>query len=154
MKIPVVLPIVRVFVEPTGCLRVELDGEPYGADRALRREDLSKILGEITAEHQTAVRVEVAEADGTTYADIATLSPDTDPPAAVSVPSSPMPGLRGKGFEPGEEIAVAYVVLHQRADDTGAALFRLPPALLTRRKCALVLVGLTSGVMTRVRESA
>lgn len=154
MRIPVVLPLVHVAVAPTGCLDVAVDGSPYHADRYLRREDLAQILEEITTGHQTAVRVEVAEADGTTYSDIAVPSPDADGGPAVSMPTSPMPGVQGKGFEPGEEIAVAYVVMHQKADHTGATVLRLPPALLVRRKSSLVLVGLTSGVMTRVQELA
>ena len=154
MKIPVVLPTVHVTVDTTGCLSVAVDGDPYRTDRYLRREDLAQILDEITTGLQTAVRVEVAEGDGTTYSDIAAPSPDADGGPAVSMPTPPMPGLQGKDFTPGEKIAVAYVLMHRTADSTGRAVLHLPPALLTRRKSALVLVGLTSGMMTCVEEPA
>ena len=150
MKVPVVLPVVHVEVGTDGHLVVDLDGQPYDADRTLERGDLRTALDEITSAHGTAVRVEVREADGTTYADIATppesaQPPDSQPPADV-----PSPGINGAGFEPGEEVAVAYVLARQTPDAAGVAALHLPPAVLASRRDGLVLLGMTSRVVASI----
>lgn len=156
MKIPIVLPVVGVDIDGAGALSVDVDGVPYGAGRTLCRDDLRSVLDEITAEHQSAVRVEVHEDDGTSYADIAT--PPADPPVGPSGSGTdatpafghPMPGASGQGFRPGEQVAVAVVLLHRIADDTGSAVVNLPPSVMSGRGASVVMFGLDSHVMTRV----
>jgi hypothetical protein len=150
MNIPVVLPVVAITVDEDGVLSARLDGQPYADQRPLHRGDLRGLLAEITSELATPVRVEVAEADGTTYADISTPSADdtTQQRSADAVPIRPLPGVAGSGFRPGEQVAVAYILLREIADETGAAVVRLPPALLSRHQGALVLLGLDSKTMT------
>ncbi|MCB0909321.1 MAG: hypothetical protein KDB63_19630 [Nocardioidaceae bacterium] len=146
MRIPSVLSIVDVSVSADGLLGVEVDGEPYAADRPLGRPHLRSVLDEITGALGEPVRVEVREADGTTYVDIATPRdlqeppepPDAERPAAMS---------RGAGFAPGEEVAIAFVLARQTADADGNADVRLPPALLASRRGGLLLVGMTSHVV-------
>ena len=48
------------------------------------------------------------------------------------------------GFHPGEEVALAYVVVRQVADKDGNASVNLPPALVTAAREGLVLLGLGS----------
>lgn len=55
-----------------------------------------------------------------------------------------LPGVTGTGFRPGEQVAVAYVLMQDVADPTGAASMRLPAAVLANRTPSLVLLGLDS----------
>jgi hypothetical protein len=158
MKIPVVLSTVQVHIDNEGLLSVELDGAPYAADRQLSRADLAALLDEITTDLDTAVRVEVQEADGTTYADIAT-PPERPTPGDPSQVTEPSPiarphALAGAGFDPGEEVALAYVVTRQTADSDGHASINLPPALLAATRGGLVLLGLTSQKVAPVEAPA
>jgi hypothetical protein len=150
MKIPVVLPTVHVQVGVDGTIEVDVDGEPYGAERTLGREDVRYALDEISAALGTAVRVEVREVDGTTYADIATPPGATGPAEAPQARQLPEPGINGSGFRPGEEVAIAYVFARQTADDDGTASLHLPPVLLAARRKELVLVGLSSRVIASI----
>lgn len=151
MKIPVVLPVVRINVATHGRLTIDVDGDPYEPDSVFTRTHLRDVLDQITTTLNSPVRVEVHEIDGTTYADIAI------PPAfpALSVdedrPQSEPTGGDGAGFQPGEEVAIAYVLTRQRADADGVAALRLPPALLASRREGLVMVGLTSHVIATVQ---
>jgi hypothetical protein len=154
MKIPVVLSTVQVRIDTEGLLSVELDGEPCAADRQLRRADLAALLDEITTDLDTAVRVEVLEADGTTYADIATPSERPAPAAAEPSRIAWPHALAGAGFDPGEEVALAYVVTRQTADAAGRASINLPPALLVATRGGLVMLGLTSQKVAPVEAPA
>ena len=147
MKIPVVLPTVHVQVTEDGALRIDVDGEPHNVDSPLSRRDLRTALDQITTASDCAVRVEVTEADGTTYADIAT--PPAQEPVPKSEPTTQIdaPGISGTGFRPGEEIAIAYVVARQTANQDGTTTLHLPPALLAAKREGLVLLGMTSRVI-------
>lgn len=154
MRIPVVLSTVRVTVDHDGRLAVELDGRPYADDRVLGRGDLRSVVDEIAEDIGTAVRVEVREADGSTFSDIAT---PPDQPALAATEPSPTPGvpaLTGAGFQPGEEVALAYVVARQEADTYGNAVINLPPALVRAARSGLVLVGLSSLTVAPIKRSA
>lgn len=144
MKTPVVLTTVRFDIDTAGWLQVSVDGQPHADDRSLSRDDLRSVLDEITASLGTAVRVEVHEADGTTYSDIETPAEDAAPAAREPEPETATPALSGAGFRPGEQVALAYVVARQEADANGDAAINLPPALLTATRHGLVLLGLTS----------
>jgi hypothetical protein len=144
MKIPIVLSAVHVDISADGNLVVAVDGEPYTVDRPLGRADLPSVLDEITTDLGTAVRVEVRESDGTTYADIATPPDFPAPGSDEPQPPTMTPALAGAGFCPGEEVALAYVVGRQVADSDGNARINLPPALLAATRDGLVLLGLSS----------
>ena len=154
MKVPVVLTTVRFDVGTDGRLRVSVDGQPYASDRSLSRDDLRSVLNEITANLGTAVRVEVHEADGTTYSDIETPAENAAPEAAEPEPETATPALAGAGFRPGEQVALAYVVARQEADANGNAAITLPPALLAATRQGLVLLGLTSLTVAPVEAQA
>lgn len=154
MRIPVVLTTVRCDIDTEGRLEVSIDGQPHAEDRKLSRDDLRSVLDEITASLGTAVRVEVHEADGTTYSDIETPAENAAPDAMEPEPETATPALAGAGFRPGEQVALAYVVAHQEADANGNAAINLPPALLTATRHGLVLLGLTSLAVAPVEEQA
>ena len=126
---------------------------PWG-DRHLGRADLEALLDEITTDGDTAVRVQVYEADGSGFADIATPPEPSEPRIADPAPESRRPALAGAGFEPGEEVALAYVVARQLADSEGSAAIFLPPALLAATRGGLVMLGLTSQKVAPVEAPA
>jgi hypothetical protein len=145
---------VRITIDHDGRLALELDGQPYADDRVLGRGDLRSVVDEIAEDLGTAVRVEVREADGSTFSDIAT-PPDIPAPAAPEPsPTTVVPALTGAGFHPGEEVALAYVVALQEADTDGNAVINLPPALLSATRSGLVLVGLGSLTFAPIESSA
>jgi hypothetical protein len=148
MKIPVVLSVVHVAIDADGVMAVDVDGVPRDSEQSRTRSDLRAVIDEITSELGAPVRVEVREADGSTYADIAT--PPESPTPATAEPSrtTPTPSLAGAGFQPGEVVALAYVVVRQNADAEGKASLNLPPALLAATRGGLVLLGMTSRTVT------
>jgi hypothetical protein len=155
MKIPIVLPVVRVRIDGAGALTIDVDGAAYSADHLLCRGDLRSVLDEITISRQSAVRVEVVESDGTTYADIA--APPTESEAvaaAVPLPRHSMSGISGSGFLPGEQVVIAFVLLQQTADEAGSAVVNLPPSVLVGRRSSMVMFGLDSNVVARLEAPA
>jgi hypothetical protein len=151
MNIPVVLPVARVRVDDAGELHVTLDGEPHDPAEHPRRQDLQQVLADLTREVGTPIRIEVTEANGTTYCDIATPAEGpTAPDNATDSATQPSAGVHGVGFQPGERVAVAYVLLQQTADAQGAAELHLPAAALARRGGAVLLFGLDSHVGTLI----
>ncbi|QSR30786.1 hypothetical protein CFI00_09830 [Nocardioides sp. S5] len=148
MRIPVVLSVVHVAIDADGVLEVDVDGVPRDSEQGKTRGDLRAVIDEITSDLGAPVRVEVREADGSTFTDVAT--PPTPAPAVVEQPPTPPPppALAGAGFQPGEEVALAYVVVRQNADTEGNASLNLPPALLAATRGGLVLLGMTSRTVT------
>lgn len=157
MKVPVVLPVVHVVVSSDGHLEVDVDGTPRDLGRRMTRSDLRTALDEITADLGVPLRVEVREADGSTYADIAVPPTGSAPTTAPTAETSPLPApaaLASAGFKPGEDVALAYVVARQPADSDGSAAVNLPPALLASllasTRAGFVMVGMTSRTVTAV----
>jgi len=154
MKIPVVLSTVHIDVAADGRLRVDVDAKPYAEDRTLDRGDLRSIIEEIASEVGTAIRVEIREADGSTFSDIATPPERPAPAEQEREPETAAPALTGAGFRPGEQVALAYVVARQEADAEGNAAINLPPALLTSTRSGLVLLGLGSLTVAPIEAPA
>ena len=151
MKIPVVLPVVHINVAAHGRLTIDVDGDPYEPASVFTRGHVGDVLDKITTTLESPVRVEVSEADGTTYADIAT-PPDQPAEQTEGVPDpAKTTDAKRVGFHPGEEVALAYVLTRQTADAQGNAPLTLPPALLASRREGLVMVGLTSHVIANIQ---
>ena len=109
MKIPVVLSVVHVAIDADGVLAVDVDGVPHGSEQTRTRGDLRAVIDEITSDLGAPVRVEVREADGSTFTDVAT-PPAPAPAAAEQPPTPPPPALAGAGFSDrhgNEEVVVA-----------------------------------------------
>jgi hypothetical protein len=146
VRVPVVMPLVEVTVDKKGYLTVTLDREPYSAEGSLTRDDLKRVVGDIAADLGTAVRVEVHEADKSTFTDIVT--PDRPKLRMVrTVREASVGEVAGDGFLPNEEVAVAVVVAHQVASTDGSARLRLPPALLEAHPGLVVFMGKESGTV-------
>jgi hypothetical protein len=155
-RVPVVMPLVEVQVDLDGIVAVRLDRVPYATDSPLHREDLQRVLCRLATDLETPIRVEVREAEGSTFTDIVTPeSPEVhlpDPPRSATTAPDPtagqMPGLTASGrFLPLEDVAVAVVIARQTASEDGVANLRLPPALLEAHAGRLVLVGQQSGTV-------
>ena len=148
VRVPVVMPLVEVDVDKKGCLTVTLDREPYSADGSLTRDDLKRVLDDIAADLGTAVRVEVSEADKSTFTDIVT---PARPKLAMVKPmreaTTSIGEVAGQGFLAGEEVAVAVVVAQQVASTDGTTRLRLPPALLEAHPGLVVFMGKRSGTV-------
>lgn len=155
VRVPVVLPLVEVVVDERGYLTISLDREPYSADDVLTRDDLHRVIDDIAADLGTAVRVEVHEADGSTFTDIVTPTtrPVPDAPVTRTALASAF-GICAEGFTAGEPVEVCLVVARQIADEDGTTHLRLPPALLEAHP-QVVLLGRASGVVAlALSESA
>lgn len=155
-RVPVVMPLVDVRVDVEGTLAVELDREPYATDTPLHREDLQRLLGKLATDLETPIRVEVREADGSTFTDIVTPEPQGVHLSERPMPATAAPDLTADQtagetasgrFLPLEDVAVAVVVAHQTASEDGVANLRLPPALLEAHAGRLILVGQQSGAV-------
>jgi len=149
LQVPVVFPQIDVTVDAEGRLDLRLDGEPYPADEVLRRGDLQRVVTQIALDVGSAVRVDVREADGATFADIITPPADKPSDAPAADASVPGPGVElsattvsgevvRSGFGPGESVGLVVVVARVVADENGTARFRLPPALLASHEVLLV----------------
>lgn len=148
VRVPVVMPLVEVYVDEKGFLTVKLGHEPYSADGSLTRDDLQRVLDEIAADLGTAVRVQVHEADGNTFTDIVTPArPRQHMVKPVPEVTTTIGDVTGGGFLAGEEVAVAVVVAHQVASTGGTARLRLPPALLEAHPGLVVFMGKRSGTV-------
>lgn len=148
MRVPVVMPLVEVTIDKEGFLSVLLDREPYSADGALQRDDLKQVLDDIAADLGTPIRVQVYEADTSTFTDIVT--PDRSKLRAVKPVKQAAASIgvvTGDGFLPNEGVAVAVVVTHQIASVDGTARLRLPPALLEAHPGLVILMGQKSGTV-------
>lgn len=147
--VPVVLPVARVVIDDSGYASLTVDHNPVGG--TLTRGNLDQTLRSLAAE-RGPIRVEITEADGSTFTDVLITEPAAEPQTPADESSPPAHAERDPRFEPGEPVAVAVVVTHQRADEFGHCDLRLPPALISRSG-ALALIGLDSGVFTLVESS-
>ncbi|WP_341783038.1 hypothetical protein [Leucobacter weissii] len=160
---PVVVPVVEFTIDGDGSMTVTVDGVPYLPEPfapGWRRESFPTILDTLTARYRTPLRVQVREADGSTFTDIITPprerpgpKPWETPPASAAPPRPAAPPVlhqvAGSGFVPGEDVAVAIIHAHSDAGGDGVAR-----ALLTAEQAAaavtgeVILLGCVSGTLT------
>jgi hypothetical protein len=157
--VPVTLPHVVMDVASDGRMTVTVDGTAYEPEPfapAWRREDFARVLDQLTAQHRSPLRVEVHEADGTTFTDIITSStrrrPQPEPAPAPPPSRRVMPelvALHGEGFVPGEDVGIAIVIAHGDAapDGTMRALLTAEQANASPTR-EVVLLGRVSGTLT------
>lgn len=162
VSVPVVLPLVAFSVRADGTLSVTVDGAPHVPAPFAppwQRDAFPTALDALTTQHCLPLRVEVHEADGSTFTDIITpahqraIPPDHVAPAeeAPPVPGAPavFSTMHGSGFVPGEDVAVAVIIAHSDAGGDGSVR-----AMLTRELMGLsptrevILFGRISGTIT------
>lgn len=132
-SVPVSIPLVVLDVREDGTVAVTVDGSPLHPDPFAppwRRSSFGQIIDCATDDRTTPARVEVREADGTTFTDIiaaqrrrAPQPPDPEKPASRPVFHT----VECDGFLPGEDIAVAVVTGHTDASGTGTARALIDP---------------------------
>lgn len=162
VSVPVVLPLVVFTVHMDGTMSVTVDGAPHVPAPFAppwQRDAFPTVLDTLTTQHRVPLRVEVHEADGSTFTDIITparrrLTPPAHTAPAeetLLVPSAPavFSTMHGSGFVPGEDVAVAVIISHSDAGGDGSAR-----AMLTREVLGLsptrevILFGRISGTIT------
>ncbi|GAA3675944.1 hypothetical protein FB459_1857 [Yimella lutea] len=133
--VPVSIPFVVFDVHEDGTVTVTVDGrrlDPGPFAPPWRRSSFGRIIDRATNDRTTPVRVEVREADGTTFTDIIAARrrrsrPEPEPEPEAS--AGPMfHTVEGAGFVPGEDVAVAVVTGHTDAAHTGTARALIDPA--------------------------
>ncbi|SJM62832.1 hypothetical protein CZ674_08585 [Agrococcus casei LMG 22410] len=161
--------MVQFTISADGSMAVTLDGAPYLPEPfapALRRESFPAILDTLAARYRTPLRVQVREADGSTFTDIITPPrerPSARPwerpaPEATTRPVAAVPPVlhrvAGAGFVPGEDVGVAIIHAHSDASPDGTVR-----ALLTTEQAAaavtgeVILLGRVSGTLVVSRLS-
>lgn len=131
---PVVVPVVEFTISADGAMSVTVDGAPYLPEPfapGWRRESFPAILDALAARNRTPLRVQVREADGSTFTDI--ITPPRERPTAVQ---PVLHQVAGAGFVPGEDVAVAIIHAHSDASPDGTAR-----ALLTAEQAATAVTG-------------
>jgi len=154
-SVPVVLPQVIITITDDGRMTVTVDGVPFGPEPFAppwRREDFAAVLDQLTEQRRSPVRVEVREADGSTFTDIITPSrrrPEPEPEDPARRPAAELVALHGEGFVPGEDVAIAVVITHGDAAPDGTVR-----GLVTADQLAasptreVILLGRVSGTLT------
>ncbi|WIM72838.1 hypothetical protein QP028_03080 [Corynebacterium suedekumii] len=150
------MPVIRLAVHDDGTMSATVDGDPLAppvAEGVWRRGSFARIVDQVTAERMIPARVEVTEADGSTFTDIitATARKNTRAPGLPEPEPANAPRLlevTGEGFVPGEDIAVCRIIRHTDATATGTAraLIDLARDDLNRGD-EVVLVGRVSGTI-------
>ncbi|MCT1615393.1 hypothetical protein [Kocuria marina] len=138
-------------------MTVTINGAPHPPPEntgAWSRKMFPQIIDQASDERAVPVRVEVHEADGTSFTDLIPAAP-RKPAAAEPVPQKKekrTPGrpvlveVTGDGFVPGEDVAVAVIVSHTDATGDGTARALLDPARFVGSGAdEVVLVGRISG---------
>ncbi len=126
---PVAIPLIRLDVHDDGTMSAAVDGEllaPPPGEGAWRRSSFARIVDQVTAERMLPARVEVTEADGSTFTDIIAASARKNTPAPAPPEPAPREAPRllevtGEGFVPGEDVAVCRIIRHTDAAPTGIA---------------------------------
>ena len=131
--VPVSIPLVVLDVREDGTVTVTVDGKRLNPDPFAppwRRSSFGQIIDRATNDRTTPARVEVREADGTTFTDIiAARRRRSRPEPEPEVPAGPVfHTVEGEGFVPGEDVAVAVVTGHTDAAHTGTARALIDPA--------------------------
>lgn len=160
---PVVVPVVEFTISADGVMSVTVDGASYLPEPfapGWRRESFPAILDTLAARHRTPLRVQVREADGSTFTDIITPprerptarpwerpAPEATTPPVAAVPPV-LHQVAGSGFVAGEDVAVAIIHAHSDASPDGTAR-----TLLTAEQAAtavtgeVILLGRVSGTL-------
>lgn len=128
--------LILLDVHQDGTVAVTVDGKPLAPDPSAgpwRRSSFGQIIDRATNERTIPARVEVREADGTTFTDIIAprrRRPSRPQPEPEQASLPVFHTVTGDGFVPGEDVAVAIVTGHTEASGTGTARALIDPARL------------------------
>lgn len=137
--VPVAIPFVVLDMHADGTVAVTIDGKPLLPDPFAPpwcRSSFGQIIDRVTNDRTIPVRVEVREADGTTFTDIIAARrrksrPESESEPARQAKTGPVfHTVEADGFVPGEDVAVALITGHTDAAHTGTARALIDPAQL------------------------
>ena len=133
-SVPVSIPLVVLDVRKDGTVAVTVDGirlDPDPFAPPWRRASFGQIIDRATDDRTTPARVEVREADGTTFTDIIATrrrrAPHPTPEPEEPTQRPAFHAVEGDGFVPGEDVAVAVVTGHTDVSGTGTARALVDP---------------------------
>ncbi len=153
---PVSLPLAIITVDPYGVLTVSLDGADYpqpSPTAPWTKDRFGELLDVLTADRTRTIRVEIHEADGSTFTDIirAARTPRSEPTNGSSTPrrarhrhAPETIEVTGARFQPGEEVTVALVRSSAEATAAGTVRATLNLGELPTGGTDILLVGTTS----------
>lgn len=127
VPVPPVIPLLVARIADDGEMTVTIDGHPHRPEAfapAWKRHNLVSVVNAFIAAHNSPVRVVIHEADGSSFDDIVAEPIEAEvplvPAAPVLVPALvPQEMDDAAGFLGGEEVAIAAIVRHVRADPDG-----------------------------------
>ncbi len=135
--VPPVIPLLVAHIANDGHMTVTVDGRPHEPEAfapAWMRHNLVSLVNGLIKERNTPVRVVIQESDGSTFDDIvaepieaevplvfaSTVLTDAPPQTALDDDASQAKADDAAGFLGGEEVAVAIIVRHVRAQADGS----------------------------------
>ncbi|MGC3021919.1 hypothetical protein [Brevibacterium sp. FAM 24630] len=155
---PVSMRTVILDIQTDGSMTVTIDGASYLPEEgAWVRASFPQIIDHASDERTVPVRVEVHEADGTSFTELLPARSPRPEPAAEPAPkrkkdkpaSPALIEITGEGFVAGEDVACCVIVSHTDATPHGTARAVLEPKQV-KGVGEVVLVGRISGtVVTR-----
>ena len=148
-------------IHADGSMTVMIDGTAYLPDddqRPWSRAAFPQIIDHASQERAVPVRVEVHEADGTSFTELVAARPrrrETAPEPAPKTrrPKKTVPALievTGEGFVAGEDIACTVLVSHTDAAGDGTVRVLLDPRQVGNA-AEVLLVGRVSGTVVARR---
>lgn len=159
-SVPVTIRTVVLTIGPAGSMDVTIDGTPLppeNAEAPWSRASFPQIIDHASEDRTVPVRVEVHEADGTSFTDLLparprrTPAPEPEPDAKQRrhKPGPKLTEVTGTGFVSGEDVACCLIAAHTDATTDGQARALLD-AKQTHGASEVVLIGRVSGhVVTR-----
>ncbi|WP_223289940.1 hypothetical protein [Brevibacterium casei] len=158
--VPVSMRTVILDIHADGSMTVLIDGAAYLPEEGAgpwSRASFPQVIDHASEDRAVPVRVEVHEADGTSFTELVAARPRRREPAPEPAPKAKRPKavpalveVTGEGFVAGEDIACAVIVSHTDAagDGTGRAL--LDPRQV-KDASEVLLVGRISGTVVARR---
>lgn len=156
---PVSIRTVVLDIHPDGSMDVTIDGAPLPPEDEWpwSRAAFPKIIDQASNERTSPVRVEVHEADGTSFTDLLPAVPRRTPPSEPEPeqvpklrkrkPGSKLIEITGDGFVPGEDVACCLVASHTDASTTDGHARALLDTKQVSGAREVMLIGRVSGHM-------
>lgn len=154
--VPVSMRTVILDIHADGSMTVMIDGTAYLSDDnqgPWSRAAFPQIIDHASQERAVPVRVEVHEADGTSFTELVAARPRRHDPAPEPAPKTRRPKavpalieVTGGGFVAGEDIACTVLVSHTDVAGDGTARVLLDPRQVGDA-AEVLLVGRVSGTV-------
>jgi hypothetical protein len=147
--IPPILPLLKVQRLEGDELLISENGHPARGVLTGHRQ-LGEAIARFVERAGGPIRVEVDEADGTSYADILTPHPSPTSPAPTieDTATTDRVEIAAHGFVPGEDVAIAPIIRETPAGPGGTARALISRDELPAIATEMILFGRASGTVT------